>query len=86
MPRIASFYGIDIYIYYLDHNPPHFHVRYSGLRATVDIRSGILVSSDLPTRATRLVAEWHETHQVELLKIWEQSRRGEPLTPITPLS
>jgi hypothetical protein len=28
MPRICSFYGIIIWIYYNDHNPPHFHATY----------------------------------------------------------
>ncbi|MDL5247528.1 DUF4160 domain-containing protein, partial [Leptospira weilii] len=26
MPLISEFYGIKIYINYLDHNPPHVHV------------------------------------------------------------
>ena len=25
MPRICSFYGIAIWIYWNDHHPPHFH-------------------------------------------------------------
>ena len=28
MPEISKFYGIIIYMYIDDHNPPHFHVWY----------------------------------------------------------
>ena len=30
MPCISSFYGLLIYMYGDDHNPPHFHVNYGG--------------------------------------------------------
>ncbi|WP_353616310.1 DUF4160 domain-containing protein [Bacillus sp. es.034] len=26
MPKISEFGGISIYLYYNDHDPPHFHV------------------------------------------------------------
>jgi hypothetical protein len=32
VPRISSFYGIVIEMYFGDHPPPHFHARYSGVR------------------------------------------------------
>ena len=25
VPRISAFYGVVIWMYYDDHNPPHFH-------------------------------------------------------------
>jgi hypothetical protein len=28
MPEISRFFGIIITMYYGDHQPPHFHVRY----------------------------------------------------------
>ena len=30
MPEISNFYGIIIYMYIDDHNPPHFHVIYNS--------------------------------------------------------
>ncbi|MBR1656884.1 MAG: DUF4160 domain-containing protein [Synergistaceae bacterium] len=30
MPEISRFYGIRIYMYYDEHNPPHFHAKYDG--------------------------------------------------------
>jgi len=32
VPRISSFYGIVIAMYYDDHAPPHFHARYGELK------------------------------------------------------
>ena len=28
MPEISTFYGIIISMFFSDHNPPHFHVKY----------------------------------------------------------
>ena len=33
MPEISLFYGIRVTMYYEDHNPPHFHAEYNGLRS-----------------------------------------------------
>src|SRR6476660_2931095 len=30
MPRVSSFYGIVITMYFGDHAPPHFHARHGG--------------------------------------------------------
>ncbi len=37
MPEISRFYGIIIYMYINDHNPPHFHARYNEFEATISI-------------------------------------------------
>jgi hypothetical protein len=37
MPEICRFLGIVITMYFNDHNPPHFHVRYEDFRAIVGI-------------------------------------------------
>ncbi len=86
MPRISEFYGIAIYLYYADHNPPHFHAIYGGQQAEVAIRTGEVIVGTLPKRALRLVREWAETYRGELLEDWERARQGEPLNPIPPLA
>ncbi len=40
MPRISFFLGISIYMYYDDHNPPHFHAIYNEYATKVDIKTG----------------------------------------------
>jgi hypothetical protein len=37
MPEISRFLGIIVQMYYADHEPPHFHVRYSGQKALIAI-------------------------------------------------
>lgn len=37
MPRISAFYGILIYMYYKEHNPPHFHAHYGEHKAEIGI-------------------------------------------------
>jgi len=51
MPEISSFYGIIISMFFSDHNPPHFHVKYQGYEATIDIATGT-VKGQLPRRAS----------------------------------
>lgn len=85
MPRVSRFYGIVIYIYGDDHNPPHFHARYSGRDAAVEIATLALVAGGLPIRAMRLVNEWGSLHQPELLQGWECAQRGETPPAIPPL-
>ena len=85
MPRISEFYGIAIYFYYADHNPPHFHAVYGGQQVEIDIQSGEVLAGALPRRALRLVSEWRERYRDELLATWDAARFGEPLAPIPPL-
>lgn len=65
MPRISAFYGIAIWMYWNDgvHARPHFHARYAGHAASVDL-SGELIAGSLPGRALALVAEWAALHEM----------------------
>ncbi|MCU0247595.1 MAG: DUF4160 domain-containing protein [Bryobacter sp.] len=85
MPEISRFFGIVIQMYYDDHEPPHFHVRYSGQRAIVSIETLTILKGQLSPRALALVAEWAELHQKELMNDWELARMGAPMQEIAPL-
>jgi hypothetical protein len=85
VPRISAFYGIVIEMYFGDHPPPHFHARYSGDAAKVEIASGAVIAGSLPGRALRLVREWIEEHRDELEVNWERAIRYEELDLIEPL-
>lgn len=85
MPRISVFYGIVIWMYYDDHNPPHFHARYGEYEVTVAITTLSVLNGWLPARALRLVGEWAGAHAAELVDDWERARAGQPLVPIDPL-
>lgn len=70
MPEICRFFGIVITMYYHEHNPPHFHVRYNDLEAIFDIQEGAFSQGILPSRQARLVLAWYELHKDELLTMW----------------
>ena len=71
MPEISRFYGIIIYMYLLDHNPPHFHVKYNDFEAMISIEDFALLNGKLPPKALSMVVEWASIHQKELLENWE---------------
>jgi len=85
MPEVSRFFGMIILIYYNDHPPPHFHVRYGEQRALVDMNTFTILEGSLQPRALGLVVEWASLHKRELLKDWELARRQEPLEKIAPL-
>ena len=84
MPEISKFYGIIIYMYIDDHNPPHFHVWYDDYQAEITIKEGI-VRGEMPRRALRLVYEWLDLHREELLENWERLKNSEAAKKIDPL-
>jgi Domain of unknown function (DUF4160) len=85
MPEISRFFGIIITLYYNDHPPPHFHVRYGQQKAIVSIRTLALLEGKLSSRVLGLVQEWAADHQAELMADWELARQNEPLESIEPL-
>ena len=84
VPRISSFYGIVITMYYVEHGRPHFHAAYGGLEASIDIETHELRGT-LPPRALRLVLEWAGLHRAELLENWDRARGSQSLKRIAPL-
>lgn len=85
MPELCRFYGIIIRMYFMDHNPPHFHAEYQGQRAEFDIRTLELIAGSLPSRAHALVLEWAALHRQELLANWNRAVEGELPSAIDPL-
>jgi len=71
VPEICRFLGIVISMYFNEHNPPHFHIRYNEYRAVLSIRNLNIMDGHLPARVRGLVEEWAELHQQELMTMWE---------------
>ena len=84
MPEISRFYGIVIYMYIADHNPPHFHIWYDDYKATMTITDGIVTGS-LPRRAIKMVYEGLDLHKEELMENWERLSNRESANKIEPL-
>ena len=85
MPELCRFYGIVISMFYDEHNPPHFHARYGGEKAAVEIRTLRVLEGRLQPRALGLVVEWAAAHRTELLRAWDRARLSQPPAKIEPL-
>ena len=69
MPRISSFFGITIVMYFDESRHPgrpHFHALYGEYEATFEIREIELMAGKCPTN-------------------WELARQGKQPKPIEPL-
>jgi hypothetical protein len=81
MPEICRFLGIIITMYFDEHNPPHFHVKYNDYQAVVEIKTLNLLAGKLPARVRGLIEEWAEQHQDKLLEMWE-TKEFEKIPPL----
>jgi hypothetical protein len=52
MPTISMFYGIVVRMYLgkSEHNPPHFHAYYQGMKGIFDINTGEMTEGNLPSK------------------------------------
>lgn len=88
MPSISMFYGIVIYIYFLDnkkHKLPHIHANYQGQEVVISIADGEVLEGNIPKAKMRLVQAWIELHRDELVANWELVASGQQPYKIDPL-
>lgn len=70
MPRLASFDGVDICMYFKDHAPPHVHAFYGDDEALVVIADGSVYTGPLPGHELGLVRDYVAANEQELLARW----------------
>jgi len=85
MPEISRFLGVIIAMYYKDHPPPYFHVKYEGQTGVFTIADLKLVEGKLPKRVISLVLEWAFEHREALMEDWVLAVEKKPLHKIPPL-
>jgi hypothetical protein len=85
MPQISRFFGIIISMFFDDHNPPHFHARYSEDEALININNFTVIEGSLPSRVLGLVIEWASLHKDELLEDWNLVKNNNLPKQIEPL-
>ncbi|MBF0196614.1 MAG: DUF4160 domain-containing protein [Planctomycetes bacterium] len=88
MPTISMFYGLIVYMYYLDnkqHHLPHIHVKYQGEEVIVDLPDGNVLEGSIPSAKMKLLQAWIELHKDELIADWELAVSGEQPYKIDPL-
>ena len=88
MPAISMFYGIIVYMYFMDikqYKLPHIHVFYQEHEVIVSIVDGTVLEGDIPPNKMKLLQAWIELHKDELLADWELAAKGEQPYKIDPL-
>lgn len=85
MPQLSRFYGIVLYMYFKDHNPPHFHAWYGEHKCEINILDLTILEGSLPNRAFALVLEWAAIHRKELVDNWNLAKERKPFHTIEPL-
>ena len=70
MPVITRFFGIVVKMYPNAHTPPHFHAIYGEYVGVIDIKTLEMIEGDLSNRAYKLVREWAEKYQDDLMEMW----------------
>jgi hypothetical protein len=74
MPRVGSFDGIAILVYFRDHPPPHFHARYQGSTVLIEIESLNVYSGSLPPAQSRATIAWASENQSLLRDAWARAQ------------
>ena len=88
MPAISMFYGIIVYMYFMDnrqHNRPHIHAKYQGQEVIVAIPNGEILDGSIPNSKMKLLQAWIELHKDELVADWELAVSGQQPYKIDPL-
>lgn len=62
MPRISAFYGIIVWMYWKDHNPPHIHATYGEFEILINLIDFSTYAGNIPSRAFGLLMEWISIH------------------------
>jgi hypothetical protein len=88
MPAISMFYGIIVYMYFLDnkqHKKPHIHAKYQDQEIVVAIPEGEILEGTIPSSKIKLLIAWIELHRDELMADWDLAVSGELPYKIEPL-
>jgi hypothetical protein len=85
MPEISRFYGIQVFVNFDDHLPPHFHATYGDDEVLININTLAIYRGSVPRRALRMIRLWASLHQAELIEEWNLAEAGRPTFKIDPL-
>jgi hypothetical protein len=82
VPRITSFDGLVVKLYFNDHPPPHVHIYAGrvgrpGVRAArISIDTGELIDGDLAPVKVTAVKSWCDRHRQALRSDWERAQHN----------
>lgn len=81
MGAIYIIKGLLVYIYGFDHNPPHIHVISGDDEFTITIKDRV-VEGRARSKDIKLINEFLDEHECEVMDIWEKAQRGELIEKI----
>lgn len=81
MGAVFVIQGIIVYIYAFDHNPPHIHVKCGEGCFTMTIKERI-VEGRAKAMTIRIVNDFIDAHENEIMDIWAKAQRGEKIEKI----
>ena len=84
MTIISRFFGIIVFMFWREHQPPHFHAKYGDEEVIVEIETGEL-TGNISQRVQNMIQEWRELHKDELMADWKLAEENRPLIGIKPL-
>jgi hypothetical protein len=74
MPIIATVAGVKIYMYFRDHNPPHFHAKHDGKDQVYDF-DGNRLQGKIDTKKSKKVSRWAKENKAFLEDEWEKHQQ-----------
>jgi len=83
MPTISEFYGIKILLY-VDHMPPHLHIKYQNETYVFYIETGEFQHTP-PKTVRKLVTRWYNEHKEEIKEAWYLMQEKGIVKKIEPL-
>ena len=72
MPTIIVIFGINLFIYPNDHNPPHVHAFYGDQKACFYIENGEMFRGKIPYKKAKIVQDFIAKYKEELLVEWNK--------------
>lgn len=84
MPIINRFFGIMIFMFWREHQPPHFHAKYGDEEIVMEIKNG-KYTGKMSKRAISLLQEWRKIHKKELMEDRVLAMDRKALRNIDPL-
>jgi len=78
MPIIAIVDGVEIKVFWNDHNPPHIHAVLAEHNCCISIVTGAIMSGTLPKAKFRKVVRWLEDNQTEAMYAWDEAHNSRP--------
>lgn len=81
MSAIDIIHGILIYMYGQDHNPPHLHIKDGGNWFIITIKDRMIEGKGT-AKTIRLINEYIDAHEAQLLEIWEKAQNGEKIEKV----